>query len=344
MSKIFHPLMYLLACATRQELARQVQFLKTENEILRARLPKKIMATPEERRRLVKAGRKLGSAIKGLISIVTPATFMRWLNAEEKKPKGEKSERKPGRPRTPDDIRELVVKLATETGWGYTRILGELKKLGVGKITRQTVKNILKEHGFDPGPKRGKGTWDEFLKIHAETLWQCDFMSKKTWTLGGLVDMYLLVFIHVGSRRVWISSATAHPDSAWVAQQARNVCMEFAEEKQMPTDLIHDADTKFTAQFDEIFKAEGIRVKKLLPRCPNMAAYVERFIQTIQQECLDHFVVLGEKHLNHVVSEFLRHYHAERPHQGIGNVPVSGMAEQKGAAARSFAVNGSAAC
>jgi hypothetical protein len=126
--------------------------------------------------------------------------------------------------------------------------------------------------------------------------------------------MYLLVFIHVGR----------------VAQQARNVCMEFTEGKQTPTDLIHDADTKFTKQFDEIFKAEGIRVKRLLPRCTNMAAYVERVIQTIQQECLDHFVVLGEKHLNHVVSEFVKYYHEERPHQGIGNVPVSGMAEHKG--------------
>ena len=189
MSRIFHPLLYVLACATRQELARQVQFLKTENEILRSRLPKRITVTPDERRRLVKVGKNLGSAIKELISIVTPRTFTRWLNAEEQKPKGKQSERKPGRPRTPDDIRELVVKLASETGWGYTRILGELKKLGVGKITRQTVKNILKEHGFDPGPKRGKGSWDEFLNIHAETLWACGFMSKKTWTLGGLIDM-----------------------------------------------------------------------------------------------------------------------------------------------------------
>jgi putative transposase len=143
MSKIFHPLLYLLACATRQEFARQIQFLKTENEILRARLPKKIMVTPEERRRLVKAGRKLGSAIKGVISTVTPATFMRWLNAEENKPQAEKAECKPSRPRTPDDIRDLVVKLVTETGWGDIRILSELKKLGVGKITRQYVKNIL---------------------------------------------------------------------------------------------------------------------------------------------------------------------------------------------------------
>ena len=80
MSKIFHPLMYLLACATRQKLARQVQFLKTENEIHRARLPKRITTTPAERKRLVKAGRKLGSAIKGLISIMTPATFTGWFS------------------------------------------------------------------------------------------------------------------------------------------------------------------------------------------------------------------------------------------------------------------------
>ena len=126
--------------------------------------------------------------------------------------------------------------------------------MGIRKITRQTVKNILKEHGFDPGPKRGKGTWDEFLKIHAETLWQCDFFTKKAWTLGGLVEMYMLAFIHIGSRRVWVSTPTANPDSRWVAQQARNVCMEFAEEEHNPTYVMHDADTKFTKQFDEIFE------------------------------------------------------------------------------------------
>jgi len=72
MSKIFHPLMYLLACATRQELARQVQYLKTENQILRSKLPKRITVTPDERRKLVRAGKKLGSAIKELITIVSP--------------------------------------------------------------------------------------------------------------------------------------------------------------------------------------------------------------------------------------------------------------------------------
>lgn len=326
MSKIFHPLLYLLACATRQELARQVQYLKTENELLRSKLPKRITVTPKERRKLVRAGKKLGTAIKELITIVSPRTFARWVTGEEDPKK--KPAKKAGRPRTPEEIRELVVKIATETGWGYTRILGELRKLGIRKISRQTVVNILKEHGLDPGPKRGKGTWDEFLKIHAKTLWACDFLSKKTWTLGGLVDMYLLVFIHIGSRRVWISAATAHPDSAWVAQQARNVCMEFAEEEHNPTWLMHDADTKFTKQFNGIFKSEGIKVKRHTPASPNLNAYVERFIQTIQQECLDHFVVIGQQHLNHIVSGYLAHYHAERPRQGLGNVPVTVASKQ----------------
>jgi len=172
MARIFHPLFLLLASSTEKELARQNQYLKEENRTLRAKLPKRITVTPEERRRLVKVGKKLGPAIKELITIVTPGTFARWVRDGEK-PKGKP--RKTGRPRTPQEVRDLVVKIAAETGWGYTRILGELKRLGIRKISRQTVKNILKEHGFDPGPTRGQGTWDEFLKIHATTLWQCDF-------------------------------------------------------------------------------------------------------------------------------------------------------------------------
>ncbi len=320
MSKIFHPLLIMLAGCTEKELARQVQYLTEENRILRAKLPKRITVTSEERRSLLKFGKPVGKAIKELITIVTPRTFARWV-AAEKKTDEPKQTKKAGRPRTPEEIRELVVNLAKETGWGYTKILGELRKLGIRKITRQTVKNILKEHGFDRGPKRGKGTWDEFLKIHAETLWQCDFFSKKVWTLGGLVEMYVLAFIHVGSRRVWVSSPTAHPDGRWVAQQARNVCMEFAEEEHKPTDIIHDADTKFTKQFDEIFEDEGIRVKKLVPASLNMNAFIERWVQSIKQECLDHFVVLGEKHLQHIVSEYVSYYNNLRPHENRDHLP-----------------------
>jgi putative transposase len=321
-SRIFHPILYFLACATRQELARQVHYLKTENELLRSRLPKKIDTTPEERRRLIKAARGLSREIlRQIASIVSPATLLKWLNRDDT-PKSNKtpSTRKPGRPRTPDQVRELIVRIATETGWGYTRIQGELRKLGI-RLSHQTVRNILKEYGLDPGPKRGKGSWDEFLKIHWHTLWQCDFMSKRVWTWKGPIDLYLLVFLHVGSRKVWISSSTAHPDSAWVAQQARNFCMDLPDGDRQRAFVFHDSDTKLTEQFRDILRTEGLRPMKLFPASPNLNAFVERFIQTIKHECLDHFVIVGQKHLDHVVSTFVRYYHELRPHQGLENMP-----------------------
>ena len=98
--RIFHPLLQLLACATRQELARQVQYLKVENQILRSRLPQQIRTTPQERRQLVKAGRGLAKAISKLISIVKPETFLQWVNRDRgPKDKRKQSTRKPGRPR-----------------------------------------------------------------------------------------------------------------------------------------------------------------------------------------------------------------------------------------------------
>ena len=122
------------------------------------------------------------------------------------------TERKPGRPKTAVDIRELVLRLAKENGWGYTRILGDLKKLGIGTVCRFDVVNIRKEAGLDPGPKRGAGIWDDFLTRHAATLWAADFLSFKSSTANGIVDLYLLFFIDIGSRRVIISNPTTSPN------------------------------------------------------------------------------------------------------------------------------------
>src|SRR5579871_2495489 len=103
MSRMFHRLLYILVSATRQELARQVHYLKTENQILRGKLPKRVLVTPTERRQLVKAARGLGQTVKDLVAIVRPATLLRWMNAKNK-PKSRKQRaprtRQPGRPRT----------------------------------------------------------------------------------------------------------------------------------------------------------------------------------------------------------------------------------------------------
>ncbi len=174
-------LLFVLAGSSADDLRRQIQFLKAENKILRTRFGKQIRLTPGERARLLKLGRPLGRAIRYLITIVTPITFARWLR-EDAGATAKVRPQKPGRPRTAQDIRNLVLRIARETSWGYTRILGELKKLGIRTVSRTTVANILREHGFDPGPKRGEGTWDEFLTLHAKTLWACDFLPRRVLT------------------------------------------------------------------------------------------------------------------------------------------------------------------
>lgn len=325
-ARFFHPLLTLLASVTRSHLAKQIQYLKAENEILRSKLPKRITVTPKERQKLLRYGKPLGTALKQLITIVSPRTFARWVSGEHAVKQGKpESARKPGRPKTDAEIRELVIQLAKNNGWGYTRILGELKKLGIHRLCRTTVINILKEAGLPIGPDRGAGSWDEFLKIHAQTLWACDFITKKIWTKFGLTEYYILFFIHVGSRRAYISGMTDHPDADWMAQQARNVSL-YMTEQTPPADstlvLLRDGDKKFAPQFDEILKAGGIRPQRITFRSPNLNAYAERFAQTLQKECLDHFVVLGEKHLRHLVSEFQIHFNTERPHQAMGNIPL----------------------
>lgn len=331
MNAILHPIFALLASVTRQELARQVAYLKEENRILRARLPQRLVATPQEKRRLLKVGRKLGVQLRDLISIVSYQTFVRWVREKEAAHTAKQVARKPGRPRTLDEIRELVLKLARENDWGYTRILGELRKLGISRISRQTVKMILNEHAIDPGPKRGKGSWDEFLKIHADTLWQCDFLSKPMWTAKGLVDVYLLVFLHLGSRRVWISPSTVQPNSAWVSLQARNFLMVADEMGLAPGYVMRDNDTKFSAQFDAVLESGGADVKRNTPLSPNLRAHVERFIQTLKFECLNRFVIVSERHLDYISRVWSRHYNEERPHSAREHLPPESQAPPEAA-------------
>lgn len=102
--------------------------------------------------------------------------------------------------------------------------------------------------------------------------------------------------------------------------------MHFQDQDQPPQYLIRDRDTKFTQQFDEIIKAESVKLVKLPPKSPNLNAHCERVVQTLQHEALDHFVVFGEDHLNHIVSEFVRYYHEFRPHQALDNLPLTGTA------------------
>jgi len=319
MTQIFHPLLALIASAADSELAKYVEYLKHENKILRSRLPKQVHTTTEERQTLLKYGQAIGRAIEELISIVSPATFYRWCRAEKN---GDAQPKNPkGGQRKPKELRELVLKIAAETGFGLTRIIGELRKLGIKNISRQTVRNILKEHGIQPSPDRTSDSWTDFLNRHGETLWGCDFFSVKSVTENGIRDLYVLVFLCLQTREVIVTEATLHPDSAWVCEQTRLFAEQTSAREKQPTIILHDRDVKFTKEFTATVEEAGMKTNPLPVGSPNLNGRCERFIETIKLECLNKFIVFGKRHLDHLTSEFAVYYNTVRSHMERDHLP-----------------------
>lgn len=215
----------------------------------------------------------------------------------------------------------MVIKIATETGFGYTRIIGELRKLGIKKISRQTVRNILKEEGIQPGPNRTSDSWNDFLKRHGETLWGCDFFSVKSVTAKGIRELYVLVFICLKTREAIVSESTQHPDSAWVCEQTQSFIEQSRGRKAKPKVIIHDRDTKFTKEFTETLKRSEIKTSPLPIASPNLNGRCERFIETIKLECLAKFIIFGKRHLDYLISEFTTYYNTHRSHTACDHLP-----------------------
>jgi putative transposase len=324
MPKIFpNPLLLFLVQVTQSALMRQIAYLRAENQILRSRIPTQIQTTPAERSLLVRLGAPLGNSIRELLSIVHYKTFLRWVRDQKAERTGAKRRaRPPGRPKVTEDVTAIILRIARETSWGYARIQGELKKLGI-LVAANTIKKILIQNGFHPSPWRTKGDWERFMKRHMDTLWACDFFTKEIWTPFGRATCYVLLFIHVGTRRLRIAGSTFQPNGPWVEQHARNLVADLGDAGVEISYLIKDGDTMFTAVFDEVFRSEGAKVKRLPYASPNLNAHAERVIQSIKHECLNHFVVFGQRHLDHLVREYEEHYNEERPHQGVGNRPLS---------------------
>ena len=141
---LFNSLLLAIWGASHKELARQFRYFGVENQILRSRLPARITITAKERQRLVKFGVKLGKAIRQLVTIVSPGTFLRWVREAKQAARPGTKPAKRGRRRIAEEIRQLVLRMARENRWGYCRILGELKKLRIRSISQTTIKNILK--------------------------------------------------------------------------------------------------------------------------------------------------------------------------------------------------------
>ena len=308
-----------------EQLLRENEYLRAEVQVLKAQLTagrRRLRFTDEQRWLLAETGKRIGKRLLDLASIVSPATILRW-NRElvaRKFDSSQSPERKAGRPETPKDIEQLILQMAhSNPSWGYLRIAGAVQNLGV-KVAGSTIATILRRNGVNPSGDRKHGgmSWAEFISAHKDVLWATDFFTAEVWTRLGLVTYYVLFFIHIGTRKVVISGITAHPDGEWMAQAAKNLTgwdgpLEHARY------VIHDRDTKYTAQFDAIMKSAGIKPIRLPPFSPNLNAYAENFVGKIKSECLNHMIFAGEKSLRHVVTEYVAYYRTQRNHQGLDN-------------------------
>jgi putative transposase len=202
--------------------------------------------------------------------------------------------------------------------WGYPRIAGELLKLGV-RVSPSTVRRLLFAAGLKPAPQRSGPSWRQFLRQQAASVLACDFFTVETVSLR---RYYVLFFIELGSRRVHLAGCTTNPTGGWVTQQARN--LSFAGVLERTRFLIHDRDTKFSASFDEVFRSEEIKVIQTPIRAPRANAHAERFVRTVRAECLDWLLILGRRHLEHVLRRYVTHYNAERPHRALALTPPLG--------------------
>ncbi len=292
------------------ELAIEVVMLRHEVAVLRRQVVRPALR-PSDRGLLAGLGRLLDRRRRGRF-FVQPETLLRWHRDLVRRKWT--YVRRPGRPSIPAGTVSIICRLAREnTTWGYRRIQGELATMGV-VLAPSSVWTILRRNGIDPSPMRSGPTWSGFLFSQASSMLACDFFSVDTVLLKRL---YVLFFIELGTRRVYVTGITAHPTGSWVVQQARNLIMALEDRAHPVKFLIRDRDTKFTSSFDEVFRADSIRIIRTPVRAPRANAFAERFVGTVRRECLDRMLIFGRRHLERVLAEYVVHYNEHRPHRGL---------------------------
>ncbi len=248
-----------------------------------------------------------------VVDRVTPTTLLRWHRELIRRKWAYKHRHLQGRPPIDPETKALIVRMARENPrWGCVRIKGELQGLGI-IVSTTTIRTILHRAGLGPAPRRDGPTWRQFLSVQAKGIVACDFLTVETVFLKTL---YVLVFMHIRSRRILGVGVSANPDGTWVTQQARNLVMDLPDDADLRF-LLRDRDAKYCRGFDAVFGAEGIQVVLTPYRTPQANAHVERLIGGVRREVLDHVLVLGRGHLSRVLREYARHHNSHRPHRGL---------------------------
>ena len=254
--------------------------------------------------------------------IVRPETVLGWHRALIRRKWAAYGRRaRSGRPRLPEECRQLILRLAKENpSWGYKRIRGELLKLGYA-ASPTAIRNLLRRHGIPVSPHRSRLSWRQFLRAQAASIVAADYFTVETWSLRRL---HVLFFMELGRRRILSFGITDSPNQAWVSQQIRNLTWRLEDLEMSVRFLICDHDKKFPFAIEHILAADGVRVIRTPIQVPVANCYAERWVGSVRRECLDWLIILGRRHLERVLTEYADHYNRARPHRGLQLQPPDG--------------------
>jgi transposase InsO family protein len=294
---------------SRKDLLIQITVLQKEVEILKR-------SNGQNRLRIKKADRVILailnsiSHIKEKLTIVKPETVLRWQKELIKSFWTFKRKKQPGRPSISHEIRQLILAMKNDNlYWGLKKIQGELLKLGI-HVDKKTIRNIL--NGYRrKGKVKQSLTWKQFLNVQAHSIYAMDF-----FTIDTILNQryYVFFIIHHKSRVIAQFSITQNPCREFVRQQL----IEFSDKLKNSVYIIHDN----AAQFHLNFLHFGLKDIGISVNAPNMNSYAERFVGSVRREALNFFLLLSEKQIRGILTEYIEYYNALRPHQGIDqNIP-----------------------
>jgi len=293
----------LIAGSSNERLSTEVELVVLRHQL---KVLKRQVGRPPLRRR----DRVFMAAISRVLPrarwssfLVSPQTLLRWHRELVRRKWTFRRRSTGGRPPIAEEIAELILRMGKENPrWGCIRIRGELAKLGV-RVSATKIRTLLRANGMGRLPggtvRRGAGSSGR----RPRRSWRS---TSSPWKRRGFARCMCC------SRSTW---ATKNPDSAWVTQHARNLAM--GERLEGIRFLIRDRDSKFSGPFDEVFRSEGVRIVKTPIRAPRANAFAERWVRTVRAECLDWMLMLGRRHLEHVLRVYADHYNEARPHRGL---------------------------
>ncbi len=292
----------LLRSSARREA--EILVLRHQINVLRRKSPNRPALSNVDRLLFVLLSQLVPSTLDAL-TVIRPATVIRWHRAGFRAYWRWKSRPRGGRPRMSHEIRQLIRDMSLANPlWGAPRIHGELLKLGID-VGQTTVAKYMAK-GRRP-PSQG---WRTFLRNHADGIASMDLFVVPTISFRLL---YGLLIMQRGRRQILRLGVTAHPTAEWIARQLSESYGWAAP----PRYIVRDRDAVYGDIFIRRLQAMGIRDRPIAARSPWQNGYAERLIGSIRRDCLDYVVVFGERHLRHLLESYQRYYNEARTHLSL---------------------------